>query len=157
MDTLTTTVSAACMIAVGMAFAEHLVNTERFGRQIRWITTLLLLIGLLRPWSNAAKTVFPDKISPQTENSYAEQLQETADELLEKSIAAQLRQNLNHQLETHGVSARVEAVDVHITEEGSIDINEVTVSGNLLTAAIYLREWLGDATKITALEQEEAS
>ncbi len=155
MDTLATTVSAACVIAVGMAFAEHLVNMERFGRQIRWLTALLLFLCILRPWCGQPIKPSHRLEIPSAEHGYAEDLQEAADGLLTESIGTQLRQTLNNQLETHGVSAKVENVDVHITEDGSIDIKRVTVSGNLLTAAIYLREWLGEDTTISALEQEE--
>ncbi len=155
MDTLQSTVLAACMVTVGLSFAEHLVNMERFGRQIRWLTVLLLMICMLRPWHNNLHTDASQFLPQIDEQQQAEQLQTAADKLLMKSISAQLQQSLNVALQEQKVNAQITAVDVHIAEDGSIDIKGMTVSGNRLTAAIYLREWVGDEITITATETED--
>lgn len=156
METLTQTVAAACMIAVGIAFAESLIPMERFGRQIRWLFTLLLCIGILRPWLHTDGWDAADWQTDSESSSYADELQSTADALLTESIAAQMKQTLNASLAEHHVNAEILAVDVHIAADGSIDIKRITVTGNLLTATVYLREWLGDEAEISAYETEES-
>lgn len=155
MDTLQSTVLAVCMVTVGLSFAEHLVNMERFGRQIRWLTVLLLMICMLRPWNSDLRTDASLWLPQTDEQQQAEELQAAADRLLVESISAQLQQSLNAALQEQNVNAQITAVDVHIAEDGSIDIKGMTVSGNRLTAAIYLREWVGDDITITATETED--
>lgn len=155
MDTLQSTVLAVCMVTVGLSFAEHLVNMERFGRQIRWLTVLLLMICMLRPWSSNLRSDASLWLPQTNEHQQAEELQAAADRLLLQSISAQLQQSLNSALREQNVNAQITAMDVHIAEDGSIDIKGLTVSGNLLTAAIYLREWVGDDITITATETED--
>ncbi|MDD5946780.1 MAG: hypothetical protein PUC41_03155 [Oscillospiraceae bacterium] len=155
MDTLQSTVLAVCMVTVGLSFAEHLVNMERFGRQIRWLTVLLLMICMLRPWSSNLRSDASLWLPQTNEHQQAEELQAAADRLLLQSISAQLQQSLNAALREQNVNAQITAMDVHIAEDGSIDIKGLTVSGNLLTAAIYLREWVGDDITITATETED--
>ncbi len=156
MDTFKSTVLAVCIVTIGLSFAEHLVNMERFGKQIRWLTVLLLMICILRPWSGGLQTDASLWLPQTEENQHAEDLQQAADRLLQESVSAQLRQSLNAALEEHDVNAKITAIDVHIAENGSIDIKGMTVSGNLLTAAIYLREWIGDDVDITTAETEES-
>ncbi|MGN0648312.1 MAG: hypothetical protein ACI4J3_06765 [Oscillospiraceae bacterium] len=155
MDTLQSTVLAVCMVTVGLSFAEHLVNMERFGRQIRWLTVLLLMICMLRPWSSNLRSDASLWLPQTNEHQQAEELQAAADRLLLQSISTQLQQSINAALREQNVNAQITAMDVHIAEDGSIDIKGLTVSGNLLTAAIYLREWVGDDITITATETED--
>ncbi len=155
MDTLQSTVLAVCMVTVGLSFAEHLVNMERFGRQIRWLTVLLLMICMLRPWRSNLRSDASLWLPQTNEHQQAEELQAAADRLLLQSVSAQLQQSLNAALREQNVNAQITAMDVHIAEDGSIDIKGLTVSGNLLTAAIYLREWVGDDITITATETED--
>lgn len=155
MDTLQSTVLAVCMVTIGLSFAEHLVNMERFGRQIRWLTVLLLIICMLRPWNNDLRTDKNLFLPAADKEQQTEELQAAADKLLTACISAQLQQSLNAALQEQKVNAEITAIDVHITEDGGIDIKGVTVSGNRLTAAIYLREWIGDEITITTTETED--
>lgn len=156
METLTQTVASVCMIAVGLSFAECIIPMERFSKQIRWLFTLLLFIGILRPWLNADVWDAAELPTDSETSSYADELQSTADTLLTESIAAQMKNTLNTALTEHNVNAEILTIDVHIAEDGSIDIKRITVTGNLLTATVYLREWLGDGTEISAHETEES-
>ncbi len=155
MDTLQTTVLAVCTVTVGLSFVEHLVNMERFGRQVRWLTVLLLMICMLRPWLGGLQSNSNISLPVIDEHQQAEDLQAAADSLLLKSVSAQLQQSLNAALKEENVKAEITAMDVHIAEDGSIDIKGMTVTGNLLTAAIYLCEWVGDDITITTTETED--
>ncbi len=157
MDTLQTTVLAVCTVTIGLSFVEHLVNMERFGRQIRWLTVLLLILCLLRPWCNGLQSDASLSLPEIDEEQQAEDLQAAADRLLCESISTQLQHSLNAALQEEKVNAQITAIDVHIATDGSIDIKGMTVTGNLLTAAIYLREWVGDDITITATETEDGT
>lgn len=156
MDTLAQTVTAACIIALGISLAESLIPMERFGKQIRWICTLLLFIGMLRPWVGTDDWPLSQLPTDDNDHTYTEDLQSAADSLLTESIAQQLKQTLNASLAEHKVNAEILSVDVHIDDDGSISIKQITVTGNLLTATVYLREWLGDDAEISACETEES-
>ncbi len=155
MDTLQSTVLAVCSVTIGLSFAEHLVDMERFGRQMRWLTVLLLMICMLRPWNNALHTDENLFLPTADKEQQTEELQAAADKLLTACISAQLQQSLNAALQEQKVNAQITAIDVHIAEDGGIDIKGVTVSGNRLTAAIYLHEWIGDEITITTTETED--
>ena len=52
MDSMRTAVLCACLTALGLTLAEHILPTERFERQIRLIFTALMTIAVLKPLTN---------------------------------------------------------------------------------------------------------
>ncbi len=154
MTTPEASIFAACTIALGLSLAEGIIPMERFGKQIRWLFTLLLMIGMLSPLRAWDATAFMEALQPADTQTQSEDLQNAADTLLCDSIESQLITTLNQKLAEHNAPCVVEALDVHIQEDGSIVINEAAISGNILTGTVYLHEWLGADLNVTAWEEE---
>ena len=44
---------------------------------------------------------------------------------------------------------------MHISDTGSIMIDEIKITGNQLTGAVYLHEWLGEEISVTEWKEED--
>ncbi|MBR6761076.1 MAG: hypothetical protein IKM30_03470 [Oscillospiraceae bacterium] len=154
MQTIETAILAACSIALGLSLAEGIIPMERFGKQIRWLFSLMLMIGMLTPLRTWDAAAFRENLQTNNPQSSMEDLQHAADTLLCDSIEQQLIATLNQKLSEHKAPCTVQALDVHIQEDGSIVIYEAAISGNILTGSVYLHEWLGADLNITAWEEE---
>ncbi len=147
MDTLRTTILTACTLGLGLTLAEQLIPLERFSAQIRLLLSLLLLIGMLSSLTRISPDTWERRFDATAAST--EEIQALAEQAHADAIAESIANALNRKLEEAKVNCRVSAVTVHIGEDGSIDISEVTITGNTLTGSIYLREWLGDAVSLT--------
>ena len=148
METIRTAVLCACVAALGLTAAENLIPAEKYGKQIRMMLALLLMTAMLKPLTALRMPDIPET-ETETEQSLSE-IAEQADRLRTEAVEESICAGLNRALEEHGVSCRVTGIDLHIQDDGSIIIGEVTVSGNSLTGSVYLREWLGAEIPITA-------
>ena len=149
MDTFRETVLAACCAALALTLAEGVLPAEKFGRQLRLMLSLLMMTAILAPLTQLQLTL------PETDTAAAETAQDltaAAAEAYRQAYAERITAALNNALAEHHVSCTVQAVDVHIAEDGSIVINEAVITGNTLTGTVYLREWLGETVRITREE-----
>lgn len=147
MDSIRTAILSACLTALGLTFAEHILPMERFERQIRLIFAVLMTTAILKPLTNLD---FSPLYSDETADSFtSDEICSMADQARAEAVCESVMQTLNRELAEHKVPCRVTAVDAHITENGSIDITEVQTEGNLLTGRVYLLEWLGGNVRIT--------
>lgn len=147
MEHIHTAVSCACFAALGLTLAEQIIPPEHFGKQIRLILAVLLMTAIISPLTKL------DFSGLQTDLAFAEDTAAEITELAEQAQNAAVKESicaaLNRALTANAVNCEVLDADVHIQADGSIFINEVTVSGNLLTGRVYLREWLGSSVEIT--------
>lgn len=146
-ETIRAAVLCACCTALGLTLAENLLPLEQFEREIRMMLAILMMTVLLRPLArldlSALKTDFSEA------SAYTDEIGALADDAREKAVSASVCAALNRALAEHEVPCRVLSADVHIQDDGSISINEVQAEGNLLTGAVFLREWLGETVIIT--------
>lgn len=147
MDHLRSAVLFACCTAFGLTLAEHLLPAERFARQIRLITAILLMTAILTPLTKLDASGFRTELSGAEAQSA--DLQEAAARMQEQAAAERIVSALNLALEEKSVRCRVLDVSLHIQPDGSISINEVTAEGNLLTGTVLLKEWLGAEITVT--------
>lgn len=134
-------VFCGCCAALGLTLAEQILPAERFQKQIRMLFSVLLLTALLRPLTNLKMPEIASDIAGA--KAYSEEIAALADSARENAVRESARNALNRELESRKVPCSVKEVLLHITEDGSICIDEVRITGNLLTGAVYLHEWLG--------------
>lgn len=147
MDSMQTAVLCACLTALGLTLAEHILPVERFERQIRLIFSVLMTAAILKPLTNLDfSPIFSDCTA---ESFSSDEICSMADQARTAAVCESLMQTLNRELTQRNIPCRVTAVDANITESGSIDISEVQTEGNLITGRVYLQEWLGGNIKIT--------
>ena len=143
---LSDAVFSICCIAFGIALAEELLPAEGFRRQIRILTVLLLTAAVAKSVAGINFTGFQSyPASPAPESA---EIEERAVRMQETALSETVLNGLNRALQEKSVPCRVTEVHLHITDGGSILIDRVTVSGNVLTGTVYLREWLGSGTEI---------
>ena len=145
----------ACCTALGLTLAEQLLPTEHFARQIRMLTAILMMTAILVPLTKLDLTSF--RVGLDAAGAQSQDLQDAAADMQEQAAAESIRNALNRALTERNVNCRVQAVSVHITSDGCISISEVSASGNLLTGAVFLHEWLGDDVTITEGGGDDAS
>lgn len=153
MESVQTAVLCACMTSLGLTLAEGLLPMEKYGRQIRILFAALLLTAMLRPLVGADLSL-PESIVPQAD--ITQDITEAAAEAQAEAVGACIRSRLQQELAAQHVNCEVQSVSVHIQPDGGIVIDEVAVAEYSLTAAVYLREWLGGEVPITDMAQEEA-
>ncbi|MBR6107057.1 MAG: hypothetical protein IKQ39_03525 [Oscillospiraceae bacterium] len=141
MDALQTTVICACTGALGLSLAEGILPAERFRKQLRLLTAILMMTVILRPLMQLPAAKLPE-FSTQSSVSTGE-LTEDLQKIKEHAVADSICDSLNNAFREKCIPCKVTGCDVHIERDGSIIINEVTVTGNYQTGCVYLREWLG--------------
>ena len=147
MENLRNAVLFGCCAAFGLTLAELILPLERFTRQIRLLTAILMMTVILTPLTKLDLSDFTAHLSD--ENPQASDLIEAAAEMQEQAAAERICNALNRELAEKQVNCRVTEVCLHIQQDGCISINEVKAEGNLLTGTVFLREWLGNAVTIT--------
>ncbi len=141
MDSLQSSVLCGCFAAVALSLAEGILPLEKFGKQIRLLTAILLLSAMLRPVLSLKDTDFSADTASAAEQSEA--VAENLKRVQESAVAESVCQALNQAFAEKQVECTVSACSLHIDTDCSISINEVVITGNVQTGTVYLREWLG--------------
>lgn len=146
METMRAIVLVTCVISLLSGVLDALRPNAKFDRQMRLLLSAVFLLAILTPLVKGARemqvdwdrdmTVSQDltaAMAVQTEACAVENLENTLKELLQKGGVA---------------DAEVE-VEMHITEDNSIEIEHVTVfCEDTETAESLLAECLGEEVKI---------
>lgn len=146
METMRAIVLVTCVISLFSGVLDALRPNAKFDRQMRLLLSAVFLLAILTPLVKGAgkmqvnldrdMTVSQDltaAMAVQTEASATENLENTLQELLQKG----------------GVTDAEVEVEMHITEDNSIEIEHVTVfCGDTETAESLLAECLGEEVKI---------
>ena len=146
MDILKNTVLCLCCGALGLTLTAQALSSERFRRQIRLIAVLFLLITALSQLRTIDLSAFTSPAGADT--AAAADIAERARHTEEQAVAEAIERSLNQAFAEHNVSCTVSRIALHISDAGSIDIDRVFITGDLLTGRVYLREWLGTDTDI---------
>lgn len=153
LDSMHTAVLCGCCTALALRIAESIIPMKRFQKQIRLLFSMLMLVVLLKPLTSLEFSV-SEWIPAETEQTMQE-IAALAESAREEAVADSIHHALNQALTEHHVPCEVKDVIMHISDEGSIVIDEIRISGNLLTGAVYLHDWLGDAFSVTQWEEEK--
>ena len=154
LEAMHTAVLCGCCAALGLSLAEQILPTERFAKQMRLMVSMLMLLALLRPLTGLdLSAMMPD---PAAAEAYSAEIAAMAETARNDAVSERLVSSLNDALEAHSVPCRVLAVRLHNTEEGSIVIDEVIITGNAVTGAVYLHEWLGREIAVTKGEEGDS-
>ena len=139
--------------AMGLSIAEWIIPMERFQKQIRLLFSALLLIALLKPLTNLNLPSVP--AADGGARQFSEKITALADEARENAVRESVQNALNRALSEHQVECTVKEVCMHISDTGSIMIDEIKITGNQLTGAVYLHEWLGEEISVTEWKEED--
>ncbi len=153
MNALKTILTAACMVSLAVGLCHALKPSHLFEKQVRFLISLLFVIGLVSPilnidWRSAL--AFTQEIPAAAENPQLEtQLQA---QLLEET-AARTETALRELLALNGIRCTEMDVSVHIDEMNCICISEVSiVSSDVRKTTDILQEQLGEEVTIHAAE-----
>lgn len=153
LDSMHTAVLCGCCTALALRIAESIIPLERFQKQIRLLFSMLMLVTLLKPLTNLDFSVSAWQHSDAEQNiQNAAALAEAA---REEAVSDSILHALNQKLSERQVPCEVKEIKMHISDTGSIEIDEIRITGNLLTGAVYLHDWLGSAFSVT--EWKEAA
>ena len=154
MNSVSTAVLCGCVTALALTIAEGILPMERFAKQIRLLFSLLMLTALLTPLTKLnLLTNAPD---PAAAEQYSEEIAAQADSARISAVKESVLHALEHAIAEHKVPCTVKEISLHISDNDSIIIDEVQITGNLLTGAVYLHEWLGDSILITEWKEGDA-
>jgi hypothetical protein len=145
-ESIRTTVQCACFAALALSLAEGILPLERFGKQLKLLTAILMLTAILRPLLRLPQSDFDTgraKAGAETD-----EITYNLRQAQESAVAQSICTALNQALQEKKVRCRVVSCAVHIGDDGCISISEVEITGNTQTGTVYLREWLGAETAI---------
>ena len=147
MEQIRTAVLYLCLTVVGLVLAEHILPVEKYAKQLRLMTAAILLTVLLKPLAGFRLPLLHAEQNPP--ESTVSELTGLAEQARDSAVSESLCCTLNQQMQANHVPCEVTAVSAHISEDGSIVISEITVSGDRLTGSVYLHEWLGSEVTVT--------
>ncbi len=147
MEQIRTAVLSLCLTVLGLTLAESILPLEKYTKQIRLMTAAILLTVLLKPLTGLHLPLLHTELS--VPDDTVSELTGLAAQARDSAVSERLCSALNQQMQSQNVPCKVIAVSAHISEDGSIVISEVTVSGDRLTGSVYLHEWLGCEVTVT--------
>ncbi len=147
MEHLYEAVLGVCLTAAALTLAESILPVGKCGRQIRLLFAAVLLTVLLKPLTGISMSGFDAQLD--ASQIAAADLTELAKQAQEQAVCESIRTSLNQQLAAKEIPCTVTSVSAYISADGSIDISEIQISGNLLTGSVCLKEWLGQNVRIT--------
>ena len=149
MERIHSAVLTVCMMSAAVGLVSLICRGKALARQIRFLFSLLFVVGLAAPFAGADPTEFLDLLSTQGSGVQEEFLTETAKETLLHETKAKLQQILTETLAQHGIHCDVLEADVHIGEDGRIHISKVTAEcDDFAGANALLSDLLGEEAEI---------
>ena len=147
MENLHTAILFVSLTAAALTLAEGLLPEHKFERHIRLIFAAVLLTVMLKPLADIRPVTFRTKL--RDSEAETEDMTALAEQAREQAVCESIKSSLNQELALREIPCEVTAVSAHISEDGSIVISEVAISGNRLTGSVALHEWLGSDIRIT--------
>ena len=149
METCRQAALCACAVSLAYGILSHLLPTERFAKQLRLILTLLLLIALIQPFLHQDVSLPALAIQEDSQSAYTQQYTQA----LIRQTEAHLADALLEQLEAAGVACQKVQVEIHIDQQGGIDIREVRLQcADFQAAVTKLHRTLGADITITEVD-----
>lgn len=144
MKTMQTIVLIACVISLISGILDAVRPNRKFDRQMQLLLSVVFLLAILIPLAKGAGNLRTD-IWTTDHTEVAKDLTVAAQEQTQACAAQNLEQNLTAYLCTNGVVPDSVQVSMHTGEDGSIEIECVTVKcTDPETARTCLTAYLGE-------------
>ena len=147
MEAMRAVVLVTCVISILSGVLDALKPNSQFDRQLRLLLSAVFVLGILTPLSQGAAAFQPDW-EPDTETAAVE-LEAAAAQATQKQAAANLEESLEAMLRQHGIADAQAEVEMYISGDNCIEIEQVTVyCTDPAAAEPLLTDCLGKEVKI---------
>lgn len=123
MDTVRQVVLCACAVSIALSMADMMMPSERFFKQLRFLFSLILMIGVTAPMVKGEVSL--QKVMAAADAAPVTDTQEMVQESVCHSAEENLEAALTAQLTSAGIGCEALSVQIHIDEDGRISISEV--------------------------------
>ena len=139
--------AAVCAVSAGICIVESLVSGTRLRGQMKFILDLVLITVVITPFIKAGTDFqLPEPGGYGTETDYHIEVYSDA---LRRQVSYNVSEVLLQQIQAAGISCYKIETEVNISDDGSISINNVTLStDNFTGAADVVRRSLGAETEV---------
>ena len=151
MEQMRAGILSICMLSTAIGICSLLRPEQTLGRQLRFLLSMLLLIGLAVPLLQLRlpASAFSGEAFLQQQEEHREAFEERLLLETQKQTETALRERLS----AEGITCTMLSVTLHRAEDGSIYCSEVQLSCNAPErAAALLRTLLGEEVSICAGE-----
>lgn len=140
-------VLSICIVSLAASISENLTAGTKFGKQVKFILSLIVISVILRPFSDGI--ALPD-ISDIPDTP---EFQQYSDEFYNSEMKSRISENISETLESllleNGINTEFIDTDINISDSDSISINSVTVgTDNFQQAERIIKENLGEETEV---------
>ena len=152
MDAFKELVTTLCLAGIGLAIYKMMVPSGTYEKQIRVLVSLVFILGVISPFARGEISIPVSANNELIESIEYARIEEQANSYLKSHFTTNLESALIKVLEEKGVAVDKISVNVDISEEYSISINEVRVliSNNADTGAVKatIKKEVGEDTEI---------
>ena len=138
MDAFKELVTTLCLAGIGLAIYKMMVPSGTYEKQIRVLVSLVFILGVISPFARGEISIPVSANNELIESIEYARIEEQANSYLKSHFTTNLESALIKVLEEKGSAVDKISVNVDISEEYSISINEVRVliSNNADTGAV---------------------
>ncbi len=153
MEQIKTIITAACLLSIAAGLCDMVRPDQQFRPQIRFLISLLFVIGLAAPLANLDADIILSGTSGMQETPQEERLSDTAQALILEETKRRTEEALCTILNQNGIACTEMEVSLHIDNAQCISISEVRTECSDMQAALALLEMqLGEGVSIHVTE-----
>ncbi len=153
MEQMKTIITAACLLSITASICDLIRPDQQFRPQIRFLISLLFVIGLAAPLAYLDADFMLSGVSGLQETAQEEQLSDTAEALILEETERRTEEALCTLLQENGIVCTEMKVSLHIDDGQRISISEVRTECSDMQAALALLEMqLGEGVSIHVTE-----
>lgn len=153
MEQMKTIITAACLLSIAAGICDLIRPDQQFRSQIRFLISLLFVIGLAAPLANFEADFVLSGASEIEGTVQEEQLSDTAETLILEETKRRTEEVLRALLNENGIACTGMEVSLHIDDGQCISISEVRTECSDMQAALALLEiQLGEGVSIHVTE-----
>lgn len=145
-------ITTLCLAGIGLAIYKMMVPSGTYEKQIRVLVSLVFILGVISPFAKGEISLHVSANGELVESVEYARIEEQANSYLKSHFTTNLETSLVKVLEEKGLAVDKISVNVDISKEYSISINEVRVltSNKADTEAIKaaIKKEVGDDTDI---------
>lgn len=123
MDKIRSIVLIACLLSIAISILDMLYPSKKFEQQVRFIFSLVFLIGLATPFLTGGIT-FPSISFP--DENYSD-ITDSVNSQMNTAVEGNIEKALGNKLSAEKISVKNISVSVTILGEDSISINKVQI------------------------------
>lgn len=145
-------ITTLCLSGIGLAIYKMMVPSGTYEKQIRVLVSLVFILGVISPFARGDITLPVSANNELVESVEYARIEERANSYLKSHFTTNLETSLVKSLEEKGITVDKILVNVDISKEYSISINEVRVliSNKADTGAVKaaIKKEVGEDTEI---------